>query len=276
MLITFDSKLMFIRFLRHIYEASCSCIVHLRALVGLGEQRMTLDKRLALVKDSKLFQVSVTLVILFSSLLVGLNTYNFDDGIFLNTLIGLDYLVTVFFIIEISVRFLAEKNKILFFKDGWNIFDLTIVVSSLIPASGSSVLVLRLLRLAKLLRIISFMPELRFVLEALVDSLKKSFYVLILIFILLYIYGVAGVILFEKIDGGRFEDLGEALISLVQIMTLSSWETLMLPIVDVYPYSWIYFISFVVLSSIIILNLFVAILVDVVSERRRKNELEDD
>ena len=237
---------------------------------------MALDKRLALVKDSKLFQVSVTLVILFSSLLVGLNTYNFDDGIFLNTLVGLDYLVTVFFVIEISVRFFAEKNKILFFKDGWNIFDLTIVVSSLIPASGSSLLVLRLLRLARLLRIISFMPELRFVIEALVDSLKKSFYVLILIFILLYIYGVAGVILFEKIDGGRFEELGEALISLVQIMTLSSWETLMLPIVDIYPYAWIYFISFVVLSSIIVLNLFVAILVDVVSERRRKRELEDD
>ena len=114
---------------------------------------MALDKRLALVKDSKLFQVSVTLVILFSSLVVGLNTYNFDDGIFLNTLVGLDYLVTVFFVIEISVRFFAEKNKVLFFKDGWNIFDLTIVVSSLIPASGSSLLVLRLLRLARLLRI---------------------------------------------------------------------------------------------------------------------------
>lgn len=82
--------------------------------------------------------------------------------------------------------------------------------------------------------------------------------------------------MFEKIDGGRFEELGEALISLVQIMTLSSWETLMLPIVDIYPYAWIYFISFVVLSSIIVLNLFVAILVDVVSERRRKRELEDD
>jgi voltage-gated sodium channel len=117
------------------------------------------------------------------------------------------------------------------------------------------------------------MPELRFVIEALVDSLKKSFYVLVLIFILLYIYAVAGVILFEDIKGGRFEDLGEALLVLVQIMTLSSWEEVMLNITDVYPYAWAYFVSFVVLSSIIVLNLFVAILVDVVSERRRE-ELE--
>tara|TARA_Y100001935_G_C17139642_1_gene424853 strand:- start:245 stop:550 length:306 start_codon:yes stop_codon:yes gene_type:complete len=96
--------------------------------------------------------------------------------------------------------------------------------------------------------------------------------VLLLIFILLYIYGVAGVILFESVEGGRFEDLGEAILSLIQIMTLSSWENIMLPIMEVYPMSWMFFVSFVILSSIIVLNLFVAILVDVVAERRRKIE----
>ena len=133
-------------------------------------------------------------------------------------------------------------------------------------------MVLRLLRLARLLRVISFVPELRFVIEALIESIKKSIYVLLLIFILLYIYGVAGVILFESVEGGRFESLGEAILALIQIMTLSSWENVMLPIMEVYPMSWMFFISFVVLSSIIVLNLFVAILVDVVAERRRKTE----
>ena len=166
-------------------------------------------------------------------------------------------------------------RKVDFFKDGWNIFDSVIVVSSLIPTAGTSVMVLRLLRLARLLRVISFIPELRFVIEALIESLKKSVYVLILIFILLYIYAVAGVILFETIEGGRFEELGEALLSLVQIMTLSSWESLMLPITDVYPYAWMYFVSFVIFSSIIVLNLFVAILVDVVAERRKRLEKEE-
>jgi voltage-gated sodium channel len=136
-------------------------------------------------------------------------------------------------------------------------------------------MVLRLLRLLRLLRVISFLPELRFVIEALIESLKKSIYVLILIFIMLYIYAVAGVILFESIEGGRFEDLGEAIITLIQIMTLSGWEDVMLPILELRPMSWIYFISFVVLSSIIVLNLFVAILVDVVAERR-KRVTEDD
>ena len=233
-----------------------------------------MNKYLTKIKDHSLFQISVTVVILFSSLMVGISTYNFE-GTLVRILVISDIFVTVFFVIEISIRFFAEKNKLNFFKDGWNIFDSVIVISSLIPAgAGSSVMVLRLLRLARLLRVISFIPELRFVIEALIESLKKSVYVLILIFILLYIYGVAGVILFESVEGGRFESLGEAIITLIQIMTLSSWETVMLPIVEIHPMSWMYFISFVVLSSIIVLNLFVAILVDVVSERRKRLEQE--
>ena len=234
---------------------------------------MNYQLKLLKIRESRIFQVLVTLIILFSSVMVGVGTFDFSNSFALNILFGPDVSITIFFLIEILIRFFAEKKKMYFFKDGWNVFDLIVVVSSLIPSTGSSLLVLRLLRLARLLRIISFMPELRFVIEALVDSLKKSFYVLVLIFILLYIYAVAGVILFEDIKGGRFEDLGEALLVLVQIMTLSSWEEVMLNITDVYPYAWAYFVSFVVLSSIIVLNLFVAILVDVVSERRRE-ELE--
>jgi len=233
-----------------------------------------MNKYLSTIKEHPVFQISVTTVILFSSLIVGISTYDFD-GWFVRFLVISDIFVTVFFVLEISIRFFAEKNKLDFFRDGWNIFDSVIVISSLIPAgAGSSVMVLRLLRLARLLRVISFIPELRFVIEALIESLKKSVYVLILIFILLYIYGVAGVILFESIEGGRFEELGEAIITLIQIMTLSSWETVMLPITDVYPMSWIYFVSFVIFSSIIVLNLFVAILVDVVAERRKRIDSE--
>ena len=228
--------------------------------------RKLLDK----IKSHPLFQTSVTVVIIFSSLLVGVSTYDVDKTI-LGILFFGDWFVTIFFVVEILIRFFSEERKKDFFKDGWNIFDSIIVTASLIPAgAGSSVMVLRLLRLARLLRVISFIPELRFVIEALIESLKKSIYVLILIFILLYIYGVAGVILFESIEGGRFEDLGEAMLTLIQIMTLSSWETVMLPVMEVYPTSWIYFISFVIFSSIIVLNLFIAILVDVVSERRKR------
>tara|TARA_B100001248_G_scaffold206650_1_gene160688 strand:- start:2047 stop:2754 length:708 start_codon:yes stop_codon:yes gene_type:complete len=231
-------------------------------------------EKLLVIKESSAFQLIVTAIILLSSIIVGVGTYEIVNDLFLRILLFLDTFITIFFVVEILIRFFAEHRKVDFFRSGWNIFDLIIVISSLIPTTGSSVLVLRLLRLARLLRVISFIPELRFVIEALIDSLKKSIYVLILIFILLYIYAVGGVILFEDVAGGRFEDLGEAFIALIQIMTLSSWESLMMPIVEIYPYAWMYFISFVILSSIIVLNLFVAILVDVVSERRKRQEEE--
>lgn len=232
---------------------------------------MNIADTFAKIKDSRIFQIIVTIVILTSSIVVGVGTYDLSDA-WTQALSYTDYAVTVFFVIEILIRFFGEKKKADFFKDGWNIFDLVIVISSLIPAgAGTSVVVLRLLRLMRLLRVISFIPEMRFVVEALLMSLRKSVYVLILIFVLLYIYAVAGVILFEGIEDSRFSHIGEALLTLVQIMTLSSWETVMLPILDVYPSSWPFFITFVAISSIIVLNLFIAILVDVVSEMRRES-----
>jgi voltage-gated sodium channel len=131
--------------------------------------RKLLDK----IKSHALFQTSVTIVIIFSSLLVGVSTYDVDEAV-LRILFISDWFVTVFFVVEILIRFFSEKHKKDFFKDGWNIFDTIIVTASLIPAgAGSSVMVLRLLRLARLLRVISFIPELRFVIEALIESLKK-------------------------------------------------------------------------------------------------------
>lgn len=231
---------------------------------------MDVQKSLIKVKSSKSFQYIVTVVIILSSMLVGVGTYNIDGKLYA-ILLGLDLSITVFFVIEILIRFFSEAKKSDFFKDGWNIFDSIIVISSIIPAgAGTSVVVLRLLRLARLLRIISFAPELRFVIESLIESLKQSINVIILIFILLYIYGVAGVILFGTVEGGRFEQLGEALMTLFQIMTLSSWEAIMLPMIDIYSWSWVYFVSFVFLSSVITLNLFIAILVDIVAEQRKR------
>ena len=233
---------------------------------------MSITETFFKLKESKIFQTIVATVIITSSIIVGVGTYELDSA-FKQFILIADYAITIFFVIEILIRFFGEEKKLNFFKDGWNIFDSIIVISSLIPTgAGTSVVVLRLLRLMRLLRIISFIPEMRFVIEALILSLRKSIYVLILIFILLYIYAVAGVILFEQIENSRFSHIGEALLTLIQIMTLSSWETVMIPIIQVYPSSWLFFISFVVLSSIIVLNLFVAILVDVVSEMRRDRE----
>ena len=148
------------------------------------------------LKEKKGFQYSVIIVILISSLTIGVKTYTLNPAL-LNLLIFADSAITAIFLIEIIIRFLGEKTVKNFFSDGWNVFDLIIVIGSLIPASfAESVLVLRLLRLFRLLRIISFVPELQQVVENLFVSLKKSTYIILLIFITTYIYAVVGTIYF--------------------------------------------------------------------------------
>ena len=129
---------------------------------------------------------------------------------------------------------------------------------------------LRLLRLLRLLRIISFIPELREVVENLISALKKSTYILILIFLITYIYAVVGTQFFSSIDNSQFQSLGESLITLAQVATLSGWENVMEPILLIYPLSWTYFVSYIFFIAIVILNLFIAMLVDTVATRTNK------
>ena len=134
------------------------------------------------LKEKKSFQYFVIIVILIASSSIGAKTYNLNQT-FINFLLFFDGVITLIFLTEIIIRFLGEKTTKDFFSNGWNIFDLVVVLASLIPASlAESVLILRLLRLFRLLRIISFVPELQQVVENLFNSLKKSTYIILLLF----------------------------------------------------------------------------------------------
>ena len=182
----------------------------------------------------------------------------------------LDYAITIFFVIEILIRFIGEPKKINFFKNGWNVFDSLIVLISLIPIpNNSSYLLLRLLRIFRVLRIISVVPELKKIIEALIDSIKRVFYVSLLLFIILYVYATIGSILFSEDMPSRWNDVGISLITLFQVLTLSSWEQVMLPLQEIYWWAWVYFFSFIIICAITMLNLLIAVLVDVVINQKK-------
>jgi voltage-gated sodium channel len=221
------------------------------------------------IKENRLFQTVVISAIILSALLVGASTYNINENILL-FLHFVDVSVTIFFITEIIIRFLAEDKKKDFFNSGWNIFDTLIVFISIIPAGPqSSILLLRLLRIFRVLRLISVLPELKELIEALLKSIKRIFYVSLLLFIILYVYASFGSILFGSTEPERWGDLGISMITLVQVLTLSSWENVMLPMQEVFWWSWVYFYSFIAIGSITILNLIIAVLVDVVTNNKR-------
>ena len=221
------------------------------------------------LKDNRIFQFTVVAIIILNAILIGATTYDLDP-LFLDTIHLLDYAITIFFVIEILIRFIGEKNKAEFLKSGWNIFDTIIVAISLIPIpNNSSYLVLRLLRIFRVLRLISVVPELKKIIEAILESIRRVFFVSLLLFIILYIYATMGSILFADDDPSRWGDLGISLITLFQVLTLSSWETVMLPMQAIYWWAWVYFFSFIVVCGITILNLVIAILVDVVINQKK-------
>lgn len=221
------------------------------------------------LNSSKIFQFSVVSIIILNAITLGISTY--EINLFVKKIIQiLDYGITIFFVIEILIRFISEPNKINFFKSGWNIFDTIIVLISLIPIpNNSSFLLLRLLRVFRVLRLISVIPELKKIIEALINSIKKVFYVSLLLFIILYIYATIGSILFAETIPYRWNDVGVSLITLFQVLTLSSWETVMLPLQEIFWWAWIYFFSFIIICAITMMNLLIAVIVDVILNQKK-------
>tara|TARA_B100000029_G_scaffold25064_1_gene24709 strand:- start:105 stop:794 length:690 start_codon:yes stop_codon:yes gene_type:complete len=228
-----------------------------------------MSKILFKLNSSRIFQFIVISIIILNAITLGVNTYELNSYL-KNSIQILDYAITVFFVVEILIRFIGEPKKSNFFKSGWNIFDTIIVLISLIPIpNNSSFLLLRLLRVFRVLRLISAIPELKKIIQALIDSIKRVFYVGLLLFIILYIYATIGSILFSNHSPDRWSDVGTSLITLFQVLTLSSWETVMLPLQDKFWWAWIYFISFIIICAITMLNLLIAILVDVVINQKK-------
>lgn len=225
------------------------------------------------LRNNRWFQAVVIGVILLSAVASGGRTYPLSDtALFLIDQIG--YAITLFFVVELLVRFIGEPRKRDFLKNRWNVFDSTIV---LIPIDRSeSAFLLRLLRIFRVLRLISVLPELRFIIDSMLKAIPRIFYVCLLLFIIVYIYGTFGSMVFADTDPARWSDVGIAMLTLVQVMTLSSWETVMLPIQQVFPFAWICFLSFIFIAGVAVFNLIIAVLVDVMNATREQENTDTD
>ena len=143
-----------------------------------------------------MFELCIVGIILFSAVMIGAKTYDIPESV-TRVVVWLDWLITVFFMVEIIIRFLGEKHKKNFFKSGWNIFDTVIVTVSLIPIEDSELAIVgRLIRIFRVLRMVSIIPELRMLLNSLLKALPRLGYVALLMFIIFYIYAAVGCHLF--------------------------------------------------------------------------------
>jgi voltage-gated sodium channel len=153
---------------------------------------LSLQQRFIEIRENKLFETFVILVIVLSALVIGAKTYRIPENV-LTVFKILDISITLIFLTEIIIRMIAESSLKGFFTKGWNVFDFIIVVASLIPVEDSEVALLgRLLRIFRVLRLISIIPELRVLLSAFITAIPRMGYVSLLMFIIFYIYAAIG------------------------------------------------------------------------------------
>lgn len=223
------------------------------------------QRSLKKIDSSKLFQGAVIAVILLSALLIGAKTHNLSENT-VAILLLLDFGITVFFVIEIVIRYLAYPNKKQFFHSGWNIFDTVIVIGSLIPAGGSGVLLARLLRVFRVLRLVSMVPELRLLINALLKAIPRMGYIALLMFVIFYIYAAMGSMFFHQINEVLWGDVSISMLTLFRIATFEDWTDVMYETMAVHPLSWIYYLSFIFLTAFIFLNMMVGTVLEVMSQ----------
>lgn len=199
-------------------------------------------------------------VIVLNAITLGLETSDFAMSVAGGLIVAIDKICLGIFTAEIVAKLIAYRGK--FFRNGWNIFDFVIVGVALTPSAGG-LSVLRALRILRVLRVISVAPSLRRVVEGFVTALPGMGSVFLLMALIFYIGSVMATKLFATSFPDWFGDLGRSAYSLFQIMTLESWSMgIVRPVMEVYPYAWMFFVPFIMVTTFAVVNLLVGLIVN--------------
>ncbi|MHB2266189.1 ion transporter [Aliihoeflea sp. PC F10.4] len=229
--------------------------------------------RLKMLIESRRFETFITILIIVNAITLGLETSQAVMSRFGTVLLLIDRVVLAVFVAELLARFYVYRGR--FFHDPWRIFDFIVVGIALMPATGN-LSVLRALRILRVLRIVSVVPSLRRVVGGLVAALPGMGSIVLLLALVFYVFAVMATKLFAASFPEWFGTIGESAYTLFQIMTLESWSMgIVRPVMEVYPWSWLYFIPFIVTTSFAVLNLFIGIIVSAMQDEHESTASEE-
>jgi voltage-gated sodium channel len=229
--------------------------------------------RISAIVESRKFNLFITTLIIFNSILIGLETYPSLYEPNRQLFFFIDYVILAIFAVEIVLKLYVEKQR--FFKNPWNIFDFTIVLGSLVLYNTPFVSVLRIFRVLRVLRTITALPSLRRIVNALFMAIPTIGSVILLMAIIFYVYAVMGTAFFAKVAPEFFGNLQLSFITLFQTFTLESWASgIFRPIFAEVEWSWLYFISFIIIATFIMINLIVGEIVN--NAQKISEEIEDE
>ncbi|MEN9359637.1 MAG: hypothetical protein RL095_1172 [Verrucomicrobiota bacterium] len=226
------------------------------------------------IEKSPIFQRFIIGVIILASILVGAETYHSFYEAHHQILHGLDKAILGIFTFELLVKLIARGSRPQdFFKDGWNVFDFLVVTVCYLPVSGQYVSVLRLARVMRILRLVSAIPKLQVLVGALFKSIPSMGYVSILLFLFFYAYSVCGTMFFGVHDAEHFGTLHISMLTMFRVVTLEGWTELMYINMKEMPLgSPLFFVSFILVGTMVIMNLFIGIIMKGMEEAQREQD----
>ena len=237
-----------------------------------------MKKKLRLFIENNIVNNFILGVIIYNSIILGLMTYpalTAKYGAFLHYT---NYACEIIFTIEILIKLYVYGSS--FFRDGWNNFDFILVAISWVPTGGvfSSFRAFRVLRALRALRLVTRLSKLRLIVQAIIESIPNVAWASVLLMLIFYIFSIMGTTMYSDANPEYFGTIGKSMYTLFQIMTLDDWSTeIVRPINEIHPFAWVYFVSFILVSAFIVLNVIVGVIVDAIGElsefHRKKEEL---
>lgn len=219
------------------------------------------------VADDRRFNGFIVSVILINAVLVGLETSEEVVVRFGSALEIVNAIVVGIFVVEIAIRLVAYwPRPLAFFRDGWNVFDFVVVGLSLLPAAGSFATVARLARLLRVVRLVSVVPELRLIVGTMLRSFGSMLAIVLLLGLVLYVYAVLGYHLFGSVDPERWGNLGNAVRTLFEALTLEGWLEFQAAVIGRVPLAWLFFGTYILIAVFIVVNLFIAVILNNLEE----------
>jgi voltage-gated sodium channel len=225
--------------------------------------------RAARLVDSTPFAAAIAVVIVGNAIVLGLETYDSIERDYGATLDLLNDICLGIFVVELAIRIVAYGSRPQdFFRSGWNVFDFTIIAASFVPGLGNNTTLLRLVRLLRVVRIVSLLPDLRVLLLAVGRSIPPVLSIAVLAVLVIYVYGMIGWLLFGDELPDDWGNIGQAMLTLFVLLTLENLPNYLNEAMDVHSWSWIYFVTFALTSSFLLLNVLIGIIINSLEEAR--------
>jgi voltage-gated sodium channel len=215
------------------------------------------------------FDGVILVVIVANAVVLGLQTYPEIAADYGDTLNLLNDVFLGIFVVELLLRIVSYwPQPIRFFRDGWNMFDFFVITAAFVPGIRESTTLLRLVRLLRVVRIFRVLPDLRILVTGVVRSLPPLFSMTLLVTVILFMYGMVGWLLFSDDIPEQWGTIGDAMLTLFVMLTLENFPVYMDAGMEVHPWSWVYFVTFILIAAFMILNVLIGIVLNSLEEAR--------